>query len=143
MRAQEPDVALLHRMSPPDAIYDRGTDTIWPLRLIGVAGIVEVHPFERCGKAVRVALPPHLAIGDDVDAGAFLFPDRQHRRIVLGLFEQPGGNAPERLEADTRRHAGGEEAAVDEPVGLRVGTDDGGGKHATGYDNRTTVRPVS
>ena len=38
----------------------------------GDAGIVDVDPFQRGGEAVRIALPPDLAVGDDVEPRLFL-----------------------------------------------------------------------
>ena len=49
------------------------------------AGIVDVDAFERGGEAVGVAFAPHLAVGDDVEAGALLVVDREQRRVVLRL----------------------------------------------------------
>ncbi len=54
------------------------------------AGIVDVDAFERGGEAVGVALAAHLAVGDDVEAGALLVVDREQRRVVLRLRQMLG-----------------------------------------------------
>jgi hypothetical protein len=43
---------------------------------------------QRRRKAVRVALAPHLAVGDDVDPGLLQVADREQRRVVLRLLEE-------------------------------------------------------
>ena len=84
------------------------------------AGIVDVDAVERGGEAVRVALAAHLAVGDDVEAGALLIADREDRRILLRLLEPLRLDAPEFLRPHARRKAAGELLAVDQPVGLRI-----------------------
>ncbi len=66
LAAQELDVAHLDRPRPPDRPDHprhgaRLADAI-ELR----AGVVDVDAVERGREAVRVAFPPHLAVGDDV-----------------------------------------------------------------------------
>ena len=67
------------------------------------AGIVDVDAFKRGREAVGVALAPHLAVGDDVDAGALHVADRDHRRIVLRLLEEIGVHPPDLERARARR----------------------------------------
>ncbi len=92
------------------------------------AGVVEIDPVERRGEAVRVALAALLPIGEDVDPGPLLVADRQHGRVVLGLLEELRGNAPELARPHARRETARELRPVDEPVGLGVGPDQGGGQ---------------
>src|SRR5919109_1510345 len=91
----------------------------------GRAGVLDVDAGERGGEAVRVAFAPHLAVGDDVDAGRLHVANREQRRVVLRLLELFGRHAPDLGRAHAR-HLGAELGAVDEPVGLRVAPDDGG-----------------
>ena len=63
--------------------------------------VVDVDAVERGGEAVRVALAAHLAVGDDVDAGALHVADREQRRVVLRLLE-PGFAARARSPARAR-----------------------------------------
>ena len=58
-------------------------------------GVVVVDALERGGEAVGVALAAHLAVGDDVDAGALHVADRQQRRVVLRLLQIRLGDAPQ------------------------------------------------
>ena len=73
-----------------------------PARLIVTAGVVDVDAFERGREAVGIALAPHLAVGDDVDAGALHVADRDQGRVVLRLFEESAGDAPHLRRAHAR-----------------------------------------
>jgi hypothetical protein len=50
-------------------------------------GVVDVDAGERRRKPVRVALAALLAVGDDVQSGPLLVPDRHQRGVVLGLLQ--------------------------------------------------------
>ena len=95
------------------------------------AGIHDVDALERSGEAVGVAFAPHLAIGDDVDAGLLHVADREQRGVVLRFLQVLLGNAPD-LGRPHPRHLGAEFCAVDEPVGLGIAADNGGGKRVHG-----------
>ncbi len=88
------------------------------------AGIVDVHALERRGEAVGVAFTPHLAVGDDVEPGAFLVPDGEQRGVVLRLIEKFRRNAPQFLCAHARWKTAGELLTVDQPVWLGIGTNE-------------------
>ena len=76
--AQERHVPDLHRLPAPDLADDPRHDLNLARRARGnLRRVVAVHAVERGGEAVGVAFAPHLAIGDDVDAGALLVADRQ------------------------------------------------------------------
>jgi hypothetical protein len=87
------------------------------------AGIVDVDAFERGREAVGIALAPHLAVGDDVEAGALLIADGEQRRVVLRLRQEFRRYAPQFLGAHPRRKAAGELLAIDQPFRLGVGAD--------------------
>ena len=89
------------------------------------AGIVDVDALERRREAVGIALAPHLAVGDDVEPGALLVADGEQGRVVLGLLQEFGRDAPQLAGADARRKAAGELDPVDQPVGLDVAADQG------------------
>src|SRR5262249_24539318 len=78
-------------------------------------------------------LAPHLAVGDDVEAGALLVADRQQGRVVLRLVEELGRDAPQLFCAHARRKAAGELLAVDQPFGLGVGPDQRGRQQRQGH----------
>ena len=120
MAAQELDVAHLHRTRPADATHDARHGIGMPAAVERGAVIVHVDPLERGRKAVRVTLPPHLAVGDDVQSGALLLVDRHQGRIVLRLVQPVGGHAPQLLRAHPRRKAIREPCAVDQPIGHGV-----------------------
>src|SRR6185503_2135982 len=90
--------------------------------------VVDVDALQRGGEAVGISFAPDFAVGDDVDAGFLLRPDREHRGVVLRLREQRLRDPPQLLGAQPRRKALAELVAVDQPVGLRVAADQGGGK---------------
>jgi hypothetical protein len=92
------------------------------------AGIVDVDALERGGEAVRVALAPHLAVGNDVEAGALLVADGDERGVVLRLLEPLRRHPPQLARAHPRWKPSGELLAVDQPFRLRVGADQRGGK---------------
>src|SRR6185437_15172394 len=71
---------------------------------------------------------PHLAVGEDVDAGRLHVANRQERRIVLRLLEIFRRHAPD-FGRPHAWHLGAERGAVDEPVGLRIAADDRRGDH--------------
>ena len=77
------------------------------------AGIVDVDAFESCGKAIRIAFAPHLAVGDDVEAGALLIADRKQCRVILRLLEIFGRDAPKFQRAHPGRKTAGEFLAID------------------------------
>src|SRR5262245_36155332 len=106
----------------------RGTGFGWPERSSAVPGVVDVNAIERGCEAVRVALAPDLAVGDDVEPSLLLCPDREHGRVVLRLLEPRLGNSPKLLGAHARRKSTGEFAAIDQPFGLWVTTDQRSGK---------------
>ena len=66
-----------------------------PRDWIGMAGsvkcgarVVDIHAFEGGRKAVGIAFAAHLAIGDDIETGAFLIPNGEDRGVVLGLLKE-------------------------------------------------------
>ncbi len=104
------------------------------VRLTISAGILVVDPFERRREAVGVALAPHLAVGDDVDAGPFHVADGQQGGIVLRLL---AGTGPARATAPWSACAARpciSICAIHQPVGLRVGSDDGGLQQGLGHE---------
>ena len=103
----------------------RGTPTVRPARLVMVAGVVVVDAVERGGEAVGVAFPAHLAVGDDVDAGALHVADRQQRGVVLRLRQIGLRHAPQLVHAHPR-HRVLEHGAIHQPVGLWVAAHNGG-----------------
>ena len=71
-RAQEPQVVDLDRPDATDAA-DHARDGVRPARAARHhRRVVDVEALQRGREAVRVALAPDLAVGDDVEPGAFL-----------------------------------------------------------------------
>ena len=106
--AQKPHVLHLHRVLAAHWTDDARHGVGVAGAIERGAGIVDVHALERGGEAVGVALTADLAVGDDVEPGGFLGPDRQHGGIVLRA-RQPGlGHTPQLAGAHARREAPGQ-----------------------------------
>ena len=98
----------------------------WPLRSSAV-GVVEVDPLERGGEAVRVALPPDLAVRDDVEPGGLL--SRMASSVASSCASSSHcGSTRHTRRAHAGREASGKHVAVDQPVGLGVGADEARGE---------------
>jgi hypothetical protein len=74
---------------------------------------------------VAVALAPDLPVGEDVEPGLLLQPDRDDRGVVLRLGEVLGRDAPQLLRPHAGREPARELRAVDQPLGLGVASDQG------------------
>ena len=123
-RAEELDVAHLDGLPSPDRSDDPRNGVLVPRAIERDAGMVEVDAVERSREAVRVALPPHLAVADDVDSGSLQIQDGEPGRIVLRFLEERLRDAPELARADARRQPLSEPLAVDQPAGLWIASDD-------------------
>ena len=114
----------LHRLPAADRADHPRHDLDTARRARGnLRRVVAVHAVERGGETVGVALAPHLAVGDDVDAGALLVADREQGGVVLRLLEPGRLDAPQLARASARRNDLRQAPAVDQPVGLRVAAD--------------------
>ncbi len=124
--AQERDIVDLDRYLTLDRPgYDRHRD--FPAGAAGdLANARPIDAVERVCKLVRVALASDLAVGDDVDPGAFLLADRNQRRIVLRLLQKLARHTPDVAHAYARRHVLLQCGAIDQPIRLREAADDGG-----------------
>ena len=128
MAPQEQNILDLHGVPPPDVADDSWNRIRMPAAVERAAGIVDIHSVERGCKSIRVTFAAHLAVGDDVDAGVFLRLDRHDRGVVLRLLKIFRRDAPQLPGTYARRKAARQLGAVDEPLGLWVAADDGGGK---------------
>ena len=126
--AQELHVAHLDRMPATHLAGDARHRIGMAGAIERGAGIVDVDAVERGGETVGVALAPHLAVRDDVEARSLLVANGQQRRVVLRGVEEFGRDPPQLLRAHARRKASGELLAVDQPVGLGIGTHERGWK---------------
>jgi hypothetical protein len=86
--------------------------------------VVDVDPVERRGEPVRIALTSHLAVGDDVQAGVFLRPDRKQRRVVLGLLQVRLRDAPQLSRPYAWREPSRQLLPIDQPLRLGVTADE-------------------
>ena len=118
--AQEAQVVDLHRLAPADRRDDARHRRRVALAVQGAARIVEIDALQRGGKPVGVALAAHLAVGEDVQPGAFLVADRHQDRVVLRLAQVGGVHPPQLAGPHARREPVMQRLAIDEPVGLRV-----------------------
>src|SRR5207253_3916999 len=104
-RAQELDVAHLDRPGAPDRPDDAGHRVLVAGAVERDAGVVEVETVERRREPVRVALAPHLAVADHIDAGSLEVADREQCGVVLRLLQESLLDAPELQSPDARRQA--------------------------------------
>ena len=104
--AQELQVADLHRVRPVDRADDAGHRVGVPGAVQRRPRVVDVDALQRGGEVVGVALPADLAVGEQVQPGALLGADRELGRVVLGLSEQRGLDAPQLLRAHPRAGSG-------------------------------------
>ena len=125
--AQELKIAHFDRPAPFDGGMHARHLNFSPCTALDRRRIVGIHAFERRDKIIRIAFAAHFAIGDDVDAGALHVADRQDCRVILRFLQAVRGDAPQFMHVDAR-HALGKQRAVDQPVGLRIAADDGGGE---------------
>jgi hypothetical protein len=123
-RTQELDVANLDRGRAADGARHPGDRILVTRAVQGDAGIVEVDAVERRRESVRVALAPHLAVGDHVDACALEVLDGESGGVVLGLLEEGLRHAPELARPYARRQPVSEALAVDQPARLGIAADD-------------------
>src|SRR2546427_10475150 len=92
------------------------------------AGTVDIDAFERGGEALGIAFAPDLAVGDDVEAAPLRRPKGEHCGAVLRLGERRLGTPPQLFCPYAGRKAPGELFPVDQPFGLRIAADQGGGE---------------
>ena len=52
----------------------------------GAAGVVDVDALQCRGKTIGITLAPDLTVGNDVETGLLLLPDRDDGRVVLRLL---------------------------------------------------------
>ncbi len=130
--AEELHVAQLDGPHAPDRADHAGHLRLVAVAVLDDAGVVVVHPVERGGEPVRVALAPDLAVADDVDPGALHVADGDHGGVVLRLLQEIFRHAPDAPQAHAR-DALGEGGPIDEPVGLGIAADHRGGEHLLGH----------
>ncbi len=123
-RTEQLDVTHLDRTRAPDRAHD-ARDRVRVARPVERdARVLEVDAVECRGEAIRVALAPHLPVGDDVDARELHVLHGEPGRVVLCFLEVLLADPPELERAHPRRQPVAEPLAVDEPVRLRVAPDD-------------------
>ena len=117
------DLDLALAADPPGDPRHRGGAAVGADHRAEPLGIDAV---ERQREIVRVAFAPHLAVADDVDADPLHLADREDRRVVLRFLQLRRRDAPDLVRMDPRHPVLFERGAVDQPIGLRIGADDGG-----------------
>jgi hypothetical protein len=105
------------------------------------ARVVDVHTVQGGREPVGVAFPPHLAVGHDVQASAFLRPDGQFGGIRLRLLEVGGCDTPQLGRPDPGRETPLEPFAIDQPFRLRITADQGCGEEHGCHNVRFASSP--
>ena len=81
--SQELDVSYLDRLLSTD-LSNHARDWVRVTAAIECgAWMFHVNAFKRRGKAIGIAFPADLAVGDDVDTGALLIAYGEERRVIL------------------------------------------------------------
>ena len=130
--AQELHVAHLDRPRAADLADDPRHHGLLAAIVDDLGRVLVVDAVQRRREVVGVALAPHLAVGDDVDAGPLHVADGEQGGVVLRLLQVRVLHAPQ-LVQPRARHAFHQQRAIDQPVGLRVGADDGGLQQGVGH----------
>ena len=86
--AQELHVAQLDWARAPDLADHARHRRLLARARHHLAGVFEIDALERRREMVGVALAAHLAVGDDVDAGAFHVADGEQGGVVLRLLQE-------------------------------------------------------
>jgi hypothetical protein len=124
-RAQKLDVANLDRLRAAHRADHSRHRALVAGAVEGHARVVEVDPLERRGEAVRVALPPHLPVGDHVHPGELHVAHREAGRVVLRFLQIRLGDTPELAGAHPRGQPVAQPPPVDQPLRLGVAADNG------------------
>jgi hypothetical protein len=128
--AQEAHVRGVYRVRPPHRTDHPGYGIGMAAAVARLARVVEVES-QQCGReVVRVALPPDLAVGQDVEPRVLLCPDRQQGRVILRLRQVLRFGSPKLTSAYPRREPVSELRAVDQPIRL------GEASHEAGREQR-------
>ena len=106
------------------------------------ADMLGVDAVERQREVVGVALAPYLAIGDDVDPGAFHVADRQNRRIVLRGRQERLRNPPDIGDVGPRHAMLVQRSFVHQPLGLRDAANHGGRQQMSRIWHGRQISPV-
>jgi hypothetical protein len=94
IRAQELHVTHLHGVAPSHGPHHPRHRIGMPAAIQGRARVFDIDALERGREAVGVALPTHLAVGDDVQTGTLLVGNREPRGVILGLLEIARSDTP-------------------------------------------------
>ena len=124
VRPQELQVGHLDRVLAPDRADDAGHRVRVAAAVQRRSRVVDVHSVKRRRETVGVALPADLAVGDDVEAGVLLGADGQQGGVSLRLLEELRCDAPQLTRAHSGREAAGQPAAVNQPVRLRIASNE-------------------
>jgi hypothetical protein len=117
--AQEANIGHLNRPRPAHRAHHAGDGVRMSAAVQRLAWVVQIEPHQGGREVIRVALPPDLTVGQDVQAGILLRPDREQRGVVLRAGEVLRRRPPQFRRSDARRKPAGELSPVDQPLGLR------------------------
>lgn len=111
---------------------NRADDTWYRIWMSGpierFARIVDVDSLKRRCKAVRIALAPHFAVGDDVQPRFLLLANDEASRIVLCIVEKLRRDSPQLLQSNARWKATREVFTINQSFRLRIAADQCRGK---------------
>ena len=128
LRAQEGGVAREHGLRARDGAHRPRHRRRSPNAAHRRSRSRDVEPGEGGRQPAEVALPAHLAVAHDLDAGSLHVAYDQPHRIVVGLLPELLGHAPQRRPGHPWHAAREQRRPVDEPLRLGEAADDGGGQ---------------
>ena len=120
--AQHLQIAKLNGMLAPDRPDDARHRNRPAVAVDHRSRIFDVDAVERGSEAVGITFAPLLAVGDDVEPGTLLITNGENRGVVLRGFELVRRDKPKIVDAHARNLLR-QLFAVDQPLRLRIGTD--------------------
>ena len=120
-------ISDLYRMAAADPPYDARHNRKTAGTIGRLSRVIEIDAVERGGKAIGVALPTLLTVADNIDPGAFLIANGEKGGIVLCRFKPLRVDEP-KVVCAYARYLLRQPSTIDQPFGLRIRADQGGGK---------------
>ena len=111
--AQKHCIANLYGLRAPDRADHAGYLHGLPAAASNGAGLVDINPLQGGGEAIGITLAAHFAVRNDVDTGLLHGPDGEQGSVVLRLFQERLGNAPQLTRSDAWNPAFAQQLLID------------------------------
>ena len=90
--------------------------------------VINVYAVQCRGNSIGVTLTPDFSICDDIQTRILLGSDGQKGRILHGFFKIRLFNSPKFFGSYSGRKTARQLRSIDQPIGLRITANNGGGK---------------